>query len=153
MKVILLKDVKNIGKKDQEVEVANGYAANYLFPNKLAVALTKTGQSIRDEEIKRKQDEEMEKVNHAKQLVNSLKTITLEFFAKAAKDGRMIGTISTKQIVEALKDNHQITVDKRKFVDHFVVNAFGFTRLKIELYKGVIGVINVHVNQESEHGK
>ena len=153
MKVILLKDVKNIGKKDQEVEVANGYAANYLFPNKLAVALTKTGQSIRDEEIKRKQDEEIEKVNHAKQLVDSLKTITLEFFAKAAKDGRMIGTISTKQIVEALKDNHQITVDKRKFVDHFVVNAFGFTRLKIELHKGVIGVINVHVNQEGEHGK
>lgn len=148
MKVILLKDVKNIGKKDQEVEVANGYAANYLFPNKLAVALTETGRHIRDEEIKRKQDEETHKIELAKQLVETLKGITLEFRAKAAKDGRMIGTISTKQIVESLKEKHQIIVDKRKFVDHYLVNAFGFTRLKIELHKGVIAVINVHVNEE-----
>lgn len=148
MKVILLKDVKNIGKKDQEVEVANGYAANYLFPNKLAVALTETGRHIRDEEIKRKQDEETHKIELAKQLVETLKGITLEFHAKAAKDGRMIGTISTKQIVESLKEKHHVIVDKRKFVDHYLVNAFGFTRLKIELHKGVIAVINVHVNEE-----
>ena len=147
MKVILLKDVKNVGKKDQEVEVANGYAANYLFPNKLAVALTETGRHIRDEELKRKQEEEAQKVSQAKALVGQLQSITLEFTAKSSGDGRMIGTISTKQIVEALKEHHHIVVDKRKFIDHFLVNAFGFTRLKIELHKGVVGVINVHVTE------
>ena len=147
MKVILLKDVKNVGKKDQEVEVANGYAANYLFPNKLAVALTETGRHIRDEELKRKQEEEAEKVSQAQALVGQLQSITLEFTAKSSGDGRMIGTISTKQIVEALKEHHHIVVDKRKFIDHYLVNAFGFTRLKIELHKGVVGVINVHVSE------
>jgi large subunit ribosomal protein L9 len=147
MKVILLKDVKNVGKKDQEVDVANGYAANYLFPNKLAVALTETGRHIRDEELKRKQDEEAQKVSQAHALVGQLQSITLSFSAKSSGDGRMIGTISTKQIVEALKEKHQIIVDKRKFVDHYLVNAFGFTRLKIELHKGVVGVINVHVSE------
>jgi len=147
MKVILLKDVKNVGKKDQEVDVANGYAANYLFPNKLAVALTETGRHIRDEELKKKQDEEAARVALAQELVGQLQSITLEFSAKASQDGRMIGTISTKQIVEALKEKHHIVVDKRKFVDHYLVNAFGFTRLKIELHKGVIGIVNVHVHE------
>jgi large subunit ribosomal protein L9 len=147
MKVILLKDVKNVGKKDQEVDVANGYAANYLFPNKLAVALTETGRHIRDEELKKKQEEEASRVALAQELVGQLQSITLEFSAKASQDGRMIGTISTKQIVEALKEKHHIVVDKRKFVDHYLVNAFGFTRLKIELHKGVIGVVNIHVHE------
>ena len=147
MKVILLKDVKNVGKKDQEVDVANGYAANYLFPNKLAVALTETGRHIRDEELKKKQEEEASRVVLAQELVGKLQSITLEFSAKASQDGRMIGTISTKQIVEALKEKHHIVIDKRKFVDHYLVNAFGFTRLKIELHKGVIGVVNVHVHE------
>jgi len=59
----------------------------------------------------------------------------------------MIGTISTKQIVEKLKTDHQIVIDKRKFVDHFQVNAFGITRLRIELSKGVIGVVQVAVTE------
>lgn len=147
MKVILLKDVKNVGKKDQEVDVANGYAANYLFPNKLAVALTETGRHIRDEELKKKQEEEASRFALAQELIGQLQSITLEFSAKASQDGRMIGTISTKQIVEALKEKHHIVVDKRKFVDHYLVNAFGLTRLKIELHKGVIGVVNVHVHE------
>lgn len=148
MKVILLKDVKNLGKKDQEVDVANGYAANYLFPNKLAVALTERGKEIRDQQIQSLQDAEAKKVADAQELMGRLASITLEFKAKVAKDGRMVGTISTKQIVEALKSTHQITIDKRKFIDHYLVNALGFTRLKIELHKGVIGVVNVHVSEE-----
>ena len=147
MKVILLKDVKNIGKKDQEVEVANGYAANYLFPNKLAVALTNRGKEIRDEQQQQLQALEQQKIAEAQELVGKLASITLEFKAKIAGDGRMVGTISTKQIVDALKEQFQITIDKRKFVDHYLVNALGFTRLKIELHKGVVGVVNVHVSE------
>ena len=148
MKVLLLKDVKNIGKKDQEVEVANGYAANYLFPNKLAIALTEKGREIRDEQIKQAQDIEAKKIADAEALGLKLKDVILEFKAKVSKDGRMIGTISTKQIVEQLTKEHKITVDKRKFIDHYLVNALGYTRLKIELHKGVVGIINVHVSEE-----
>jgi large subunit ribosomal protein L9 len=148
MKVLLLKDVKNVGKKDQEIEVANGYAANYLFPNKLAIALTEKGREIRDEQIKQAQDIEAKKVADAEALGLKLKDIILEFKAKVSKDGRMIGTISTKQIVEQLTKAHKITVDKRKFIDHYLVNALGYTRLKIELHKGVVGIINVHVSEE-----
>jgi large subunit ribosomal protein L9 len=147
MKVILLKDVKNLGKKDDEVEVSNGYAANYLFPNKLAVALTERGREIRDEALKKIQDEEAKKIAEAQDIAGQLSTINLEFKAKVAADGRMIGTISTKQITEALKTQYNIVIDKRKFIDHYLVNAIGYTRLKIELHKGVIGVINVHVTQ------
>jgi large subunit ribosomal protein L9 len=148
MKVLLLKDVKNVGKKDQEIEVANGYAANYLFPNKLAVALTEKGREIRDEQLQQAKDLEAKKVAEAQELAGKLSSINLEFKAKAAKDGRMIGTISTKQIVDLLVKQHKLVVDKRKFVDHYLVNAFGYTRLKIELHKGVIGTINVHVTEE-----
>ena len=149
MKVILLKDVKNLGRKDQEVEVANGYAANYLFPNKLAVALTDRGLEIRNAQQKQIEDAEAQKVAEAQDLVGKLASITLNFEAKVAGDGRMVGTISTKQIAEALKEKHAIVIDKRKFIDHYLVNALGFTRLKIELYKGVIGVITVHVSQKN----
>ena len=106
MKVILLQDVKKVGKKDQIVEVADGYATNFLIAKKLAVKYTEKSVEIRDKQIE-----------EAKVIAKKLESIVLEFEAPSSKDGRMFGTISQKQIIQELKDKYDISLDKRKFVD------------------------------------
>ena len=148
MKVILLKDVKNVGKKDQIVEVSQGYGANYLIKNGLAIMYTAGSKHTLDNQIKAREEEDKKNKQEAELIAEKLKDITLEFIATSSKDGRMCGTISPKQIIEELKKLHSIELDKRKFVDKYPVNAFGYTRLKIEIYKGVVGTINVHVSEK-----
>lgn len=147
MKVILLCDVKKVGKKGAVIEVSDGYGANYLIPNKLAVKATKTSM-----EIKQKQDDdEAQRQAELKQeaivLKEKMEKLTLELKAKTGKDGKMFGAISSKQIVEEYKKQFDIELDKRKFVDLNSVSSLGYTKLKIELYKNVIGTIIVHVSE------
>lgn len=148
MKVILVNDVKKVGKKDQIIEVSDGYARNFLIPNKFAVPMTERGLEIVKEEKRELEEAMKRKQDEAQVVADKLKDITLEFTAAFSDDGRMYGTISTKQIVDELKNKHQLVVDKRKIIDRFLVNAAGFTRLRIELSKGVIGTIVVHVTEK-----
>jgi len=148
MKVILLKDVKNVGKVDQIVTVSDGYATNFLLPRKLAVQYSSESQSALDrknENIKKQLEADKAQATTYKQ---QLEGIVLEFTAKSAPDGRMIGSISYKQIEEELKNKFNVIIDKRRFIDKYPVNAFGTTKLKIELFKDIIGVVNVHVSVE-----
>lgn len=147
MKVILLKDVKGIGKAQEIVNVKDGYASNYLIPNKLAVMHSGKAQEILDEQ-KRVEAENIEKNKQkAHEIAAKLEKITVEFKAKGSGDGRMFGTISTKQIEAELKAKFDIEIDKRKFVDKQIVDHFGYTKLTIDLYKGIIGTITVHVSE------
>ena len=148
MKVIMLKDVKGVGKINQVLEVKDGYAANYLIPNRLAVKYTERSVEVLAEQKKNEQLKIEELTKKAQEKAKLLEKITLEFKAKSGSDGRMIGTISYKQIEKELNDKHHIEIDKRKFVDNFKVNAFGVTNLKIELYKNVYGTVKVHVSEE-----
>ena len=150
MKVILLKDVKNLGKKDQIVNVSDGYATNFLFPNRLAVA-----ESQKSKEILNKQQEDariLEENLKAKALAlaEQLKTLEVSFPVKVGKDGKLFGNVSLKQVEEAMLSQHNITIDKRKFVDKGPLDALGYHRLKIELHKGVVGVVNVHIVEEGK---
>ncbi len=145
MQVILLQDVKGVGKKGQTVDVSDGYANNYLVPRRLAVILTKRSQEILDNQIEAKRQAEEDKRAEAERLKTQLESIIVEFQAVAGKDGRMFGSISGKQICEVLKSKHGIIIDKRKFVDRDTVNVFGTTIVKVELYKGIIGTFKVHV--------
>ena len=147
MKVILLQDVKNVGKKGQTIEVSDGYANNFLLPKRLGVNATKRSVEILDKqkEDARILDEKNRK--EAEELKEKLKTITLEFTCKTGKDGKLFGSVSSKQVVEKLKTSYGITVDKRKFVDKETVNTLGVTILKNELYKGVVAEIKVHVRE------
>ena len=151
MKVILLVDVKGYGKKGETISVSDGYAKNYLIPRKLAVNSTETSQAqlAKSNAIEAARQKELKK--EAEALSARLEHIQVEFKAKAGSDGRMFGTISTKEIEQEMKKQWDITIDKRKFIDKFPANAFGYTKLKIELYKGseglVTGVVTVHISE------
>lgn len=152
MEIILLKDVKGIGKKGEIVKVNDGYGSNFLIPRGLAVVSNKTNQKKLDTENKNEQARQKFLKEEAEKLKVRLEQINVEFKAKVGSDGRMFGTISPKEIEEGLKKQWGITIDKRKFIDKYPANALGYTRLKIELYKGsegqVIGTVNVHISEE-----
>lgn len=148
MKVILLKDVKKVGKKGDVVKVADGYGQNYLIKNNLAVLETQHGKDIvaQNKEIERQN--ELENIANAEKLKEKIEGITLEYKMKSGKDGRTFGSVSTKNIVQDLREKHDIRVDKRKMIDAHPVQALGYTKIKVELHKGVIATITVHLVQE-----
>ena len=150
MKVILLKDVKNVGKKDQTVEVSDGYAQNFLFPRKLAVQLTKgSSQVLANQKEAEKQLFDKNQAE-AREVAKKLEGITLEFKLKSGSNGRCFGNVSLKQIEETLLAKYKIQIDKRKFLDKGPLDSFGVYKLRIELFKGVVGVINVHIGEEKK---
>lgn len=152
MKVILLQDVKKVGKKGETVTVSDGYGTNYLIPRGLAVGSTPNAQKALAKTNAEESARQKKLKEEAEALKVRLSNINVEFKGKVGSDGRMFGTISTKQIEEGLKEQWGIEIDRRKFIDKYPVNAIGYTRLKIELYKGeageVDGVVNVHVSEE-----
>ena len=148
MKVILLQDVKKLGKKGDTVKVADGYGQNFLIKNKLAVLETDTSRKIVENEKEKAHQVDLENQAKAKELAKRIEEITLEFTLKSGKDGKTFGSISTKQVVEKLRDEHDIKIDKRKFINAHPIQALGYTKLNIELYKGVIATIKVHLHEK-----
>lgn len=150
MKVILLKDVKKLGKKDQTIEVSDGYANNYLFPNKLAVQLTKgSSQVLANQKEEERQLFEKNQAE-ARSIAEKLNNIVLEFTLKAGNNGKCFGNVSLKQIEEKLSATQGIEIDKRKFLDKGPLDSFGVYKLRIELFKGVVGTINVHISEDGK---
>ena len=147
MEVILLADVKKVGRKNQTVNVSDGYANNFLFKKHLAVPVSKKSVEILETQQENARIAEENKKKEAEKLVETLKGVTVEFEAKVGKDSKLFGSISLKQVEEELKNKHNIVIDKRKFVDKGPLDALGYHRLRIELYKGVVGIVNVHIQE------
>ncbi|MEG0695131.1 MAG: 50S ribosomal protein L9 [Erysipelotrichaceae bacterium] len=148
MKVILLNDVKKLGKKGEMVQVADGYARNFLFSKKLAVEATKHSLEILDEQNLQDDLREKENKEIAEKQKLEIEKITLEFTLKAGKDGRVFGSISTKQVAEQLAKEYNINLDKRKFIQTSHIDSLGITLVKADLYKNqVIATIKVHVSE------
>lgn len=148
MKVILLSDVKKLGKKGEIVEVADGYGRNFLLRQKLAVEATKKSMEILDEQNLQHSLEEKQLEANAEEIKKRLANITLEFKVKSGKDGRVFGSVSMKQVAEQLFKLHEIKIDKRKIIDASNIGSLGYTDVKVDLYKNkVIGVIRVHVSE------
>lgn len=147
MKVILKSDVKKVGKAGEVVEVADGYARNFLIARGLAVPSTQKSMEILADQKAAKAAQDAKDRAAAEELAKELETVYLDFYVKAGKEGRTFGSVSTKQIVEELtKKGYK--VDKRKILDTHPIGSLGVTKVRIELYKGVIGTVNVRVKEK-----
>ncbi len=148
MKVILLQDVKKVGKKGEIVNVSDGYGANYLVPNKLAVLATKTSIGIKEKQDQAYAAEVEKKRQEAMELKDKLKKVKIDIYAKAGNEGKMYGAVSSKQIEEELKSQTSYQIDKRKIVGNQSLTSFGVHTIKVELFKGVIGEFKVHIKEK-----
>ena len=150
MKVILLADVKKLGKKDQTIEVSDGYANNFLFPRHLAVQVTKKSVEVLENQQEARRENDAKMKAEAQELAKQLDDITLEFKVKTGREGKLFGAISLKQVAEELNKQHGIEIDKRKFMDKGPLDELGFYHLNVELYKGVIGKVHVQLIGEDK---
>ncbi len=147
MKVVLTADVKGQGKKNDIVEVSDGYARNYLFPRKLAVEATnKVLNEIKGQNDAKRHRLEVE-LSEARALASKLDTLLIKIPASSGADGRLYGSITAKDIAERLEKDHGITLDKRKIVLNAAIRAYGQYDLDVKLYTEVTGRIHVLVCQ------
>ena len=148
MKIILIEDVKNVGKKGELKDVADGYARNFLIRNRLAVEATAHSKAILEQQKQDKIDQEIEDIKKAEALKEKLTAITLVFPVKTGEGGKVFGSISSKQIAEELVKKHQVTIDKRKILDNGPFSDLGYSDIRIELHKKVIGTIKIHLKAQ-----
>ena len=142
MKVILLKDVKKKKKKDDIINVSDGYANNYLIKNKLAVAYTDTSKKILDKQIQIRNDEEAKIVANLTEIKNKLNDKIIEFKVKTGKDDRVFGTVSSKQISDKINELGY-DIDKKCILIDTPLSSLGTYKVKIKLHKKVEFNINI----------
>lgn len=146
MKVLMKKELRKVGKRGEIIDVSDGYGANYLIPNGYAVLYTAEAQKQYAIELEQERLLDEQKKKEARELAEKLKTITLPFEASAGRNGDMIGTISFKKASEALEKNYGIKLSKSQLIDKdVIVNGFGLTTLKVDLYKGIVGELRIRV--------
>ena len=146
MKVIMLSDVKKVGKKGEVVDVADGYARNFLIARKLAVVASDTGVKVLKQQQAAEDAHQAELRKEAIALKEQL--AKEEFVFKVnSKNGRVFNSISTKHLQEALKAKGY-KIDKRKIIDNQPITTLGYSNIKVELYKDVIGTIKVKLIEE-----
>lgn len=145
MKVILLSDIKGVGKKDQVINANDGYARNYLFPKKLAVEATAGNLA----NLKSKQESNQYRKDIQKEeaicVASKLKEITLQIKVKAGENGKIFGGVTAKEIAENLKTQYNIEIDKKKVVLAETIKNIGIVMVDIKLYEGVIGKLKVEI--------
>lgn len=147
MKVILLADVKGLGKKDDMVEAAEGYARNFLIPRKLAiVADNKAQNELKGKEASRQYKIEEER-KAAKAIAEKLSGITVKIRSASGADGRLYGAVTAKDIAEALEKDHGVKIDKRKLELGDAIRSYGSYTVSVKLYTDVVGKFTVVVHE------
>lgn len=148
MKVILKQDIKGVGKKDQIINAADGYARNFLFPKNLAVPADSGNMNnlkSKNESVAYRKGEDLKE---AKEIAERMKTLTVKIAVKTGENGKLFGAVTAKEIAEALKKDFNITVDKKKILLAESIKNAGVTNVEIKLNEGVMAKVKVMVIAE-----
>lgn len=147
MKVLLLADVKGQGKKDQIINVSDGYARNFLFPKKLAIEADAGTLADAKNKESAKQFRLKEEKAAAEVLAAKINEITLKIKTTAGADGRLYGSVTTKDIAEKLKADYKIDIDKRKFSLQEPIKSYGTYHVDVKVYTDVSAKLKVTVQE------
>ncbi len=148
MKVILKADIKGVGKKDQIINASDGYANNYLFPKNLAVPADKGNMNnlkVKQESEEHKKELERE---DARQDVKKIENIVLKMKVKSGENGRIFGSITSKEIAENLEKEYKIKVDKKKILLQEPIKTIGMFNIEIKLYENITAKLKIHIIAE-----
>lgn len=145
MKVILLEDIKGVGKKDEVIQASDGYARNFLFPKKLAVEANNENMSKLKAKQNAKQYQKGQEKAQAEELAKKLKEISLKIAVKSGENGKIFGSITSKEIADQLKEQYKIEVDKKKIDLKEPMKTLGSFLVSIRLFEGVIGPLKVQI--------
>jgi large subunit ribosomal protein L9 len=148
MKVILLSDSRDLGKKGAVVNVADGYARNYLFPRKIAVEANEMNMRSLNQEKKRLDEKARKLLSQAKHAAESLEDKTVKVRAKAGESGRLFGSITTRDIADAIQKAFKIELDKKSIEIDDQIKTIGLYLATLKLHQDVEVKINVHVVSE-----
>lgn len=147
MKVILLDDVKNVGKKGEIINAKDGYANNFLFPKKLAIEATTVNLKNLENAQKQKEAKEKEIFDEAKKLEEELMKITVVIKTKSGEHGKLFGAVTTKEIAEYIEKEHGFTIDKKKY-DMDPIKSVGEYFAKIKLHPQVNAKVKIIVTEK-----
>ena len=147
MKIILLQDVKALGKKGETVDVSDGYARNCILPKKLGVEAN--AKNMNDLKLQKAHEEKVakEQLEEAKALAEKMAEMEVILTIKSGKDGRTFGSVSTKEIATALKEQHGLTIDKKKLLLDEPIRSVGTTIVGVRIHREVTAKINVRVRE------
>lgn len=145
MKVILLDNIKGVGKKDQIINASDGYARNFLFPKKLAVeANNENLAKLKSQNESKAFKKETEK-NEASKIAEKINKTTLKITVKAGENGKIFGGVTAKEIAESLKNEHKIEIDKKKVVLPETIKNIGTYTIDIKLYEGIVAKLKLNI--------
>lgn len=147
MKVILLADIKGVGKKGEVINASDGYARNYLFPRKLAEEATEVNLSVLNQKKETERRKKLAEIEEAQKQADELKGKEVKIAAKCGENGRLFGSITNKDVADALNTQYKLNIDKKKLVVD-AIRQLGTYEVEVKLYPEVSTKIKVVIVEQ-----
>ena len=145
MKVILKDNIKGVGKKNEVINASDGYARNFLFPKNLAVEATPENMQKLNSQNQAKQYRKDQEKEQAQEIAKKLEKITVEIKVQAGENGKIFGSVSSKEVAESLEKQYKIEIDKKKIEIKEPIKVLGTRTIEARLFEGVTGKIKINV--------